>query len=269
MQSISISHVLKAVRPLSACASSLSRVHGGVVKSLSAGNPMGSSCSSADVALSGRPKFMLKYAETSWLNSHLLALKEKVSVPYALSFQNFIHTAGSNDFNSEGNSKPMDFVREVIEQGGSHLSHNNADQNADIVHIKLTHNNTFVTLTDYKGNKKKGHLIRQDPRTKELINEELSGSSGRVLNKMGGPKMSRYTAEATAEYFGRKARGEGLKSIVIKVKGFTYFKKKRQAITSYREGLTDSRSDWNPIVAIEDTTRRPHNGCRLPKRRRI
>jgi small subunit ribosomal protein S11 len=53
------------------------------------------------------------------------------------------------------------------------------------------------------------------------------------------------------------------------VKGFTYFKKKRQAIMSWREGFTNSRADPNPIVYIEDTTRRPHNGCRLPKKRRI
>ncbi|EXB63634.1 hypothetical protein L484_026976 [Morus notabilis] len=79
--------------------------------------------------------------------------------------------------------------------------------------------------------------------------------------------MTRYSGEAVAEHVGRMSRNLGLKSVVVKVKGFTFFKKKKQAILSWREGYTNSRTDQNPIVYIEDTTRKPHNGCRLPKRR--
>ncbi|KAI8574843.1 hypothetical protein RHMOL_Rhmol01G0385100 [Rhododendron molle] len=84
-----------------------------------------------------------------------------------------------------------------------------------------------------------------------------------------GPKLSRYAAEATAEHVGRLARNMGLKTFVVKVNGFTYFKKKKQAIVSFREGYTHSRGDQNPIVYVEDTTRKAHNGCRLPKKRRV
>ncbi|CAI0380612.1 unnamed protein product [Linum tenue] len=74
------------------------------------------------------------------------------------------------------------------------------------------------------------------------------------------PKLSRYVAEATSEHVGRKARD----GVVVKVNGFSLFKKKRQAIMSFKEGF------GNSIDYIEDTTRKPHyNGCRLPKKRRI
>ncbi|CAN1239318.1 Probable ribosomal protein S11, mitochondrial [Linum grandiflorum] len=44
----------------------------------------------------------------------------------------------------------------------------------------------------------------------------------------GGPKLARYVAQATLEHVGRKSREMGLRSVVIKVNGFTFFKKKRQ-----------------------------------------
>ncbi|XVF41830.1 hypothetical protein PTKIN_Ptkin01aG0311800 [Pterospermum kingtungense] len=178
-------------------------------------------------------------------------VKENVSATFASNFQNYIQPSRQTDFGSGRNFRSMDFVREAIEgdrrgfyRGSQQY---NVEQNADFVHIKLLRNNTFVTVTDSNGNKKCG------------------ASSGQV----GGAKVSRYAAEATAEHVGRLARNMGIKSVVIKVKGFTHFRKKRQAILSFREGFSNSRLDKNPVVYIEDTTRRPHNGCRLPKKRRI
>lgn len=182
--------------------------------------------------------------------------KGSASSPYALGFQKYVHSTSQKDFENERNSRPMDFVRGVIEEDGRGFMRRlqypgyTVEQNADFVHIKLLRNNTFVTVTDSKGNKKVG------------------ASWGCLPELKGGPKMSRYAAEATAEHVGRLARNMGLKSVVMRVNGFTYFKKKRQAIMSFREGFGDSR-DRNPIVYIEDTTRKPHNGCRLPKKRRI
>ena len=180
-------------------------------------------------------------------------MKENVSATYASSFRHYIRPSGQTDFGSGGNFRSMDFVREAIEGDrrsiyrGSQFQQHNVEQNADFVHIKLMRNNTFVTVTDSNGNKKCG------------------ASSGHL----GGTKVSRYAAEATAEHVGRLARNMGIKSVVIKVKGFTHFKKKKQAILSFREGFSNSRLDKNPVVYIEDTTRRPHNGCRLPKKRRV
>ncbi|KAG2320573.1 hypothetical protein Bca52824_013786 [Brassica carinata] len=116
----------------------------------------------------------------------------------------------------------------------SHFHRPDLETNADIIHIKLLRNNTFVTVTDSK--------LRP---------------------------MTSYTADATAENIGRRVKAMGLKSVVVKVNGFTHFKKKRNAIVAFRSGYSNSRNDPNPIVYIEDTTRKAHNGCRLPKKRRV
>ncbi|PKI44163.1 hypothetical protein CRG98_035456 [Punica granatum] len=196
--------------------------------------------------------------------------------PYALGSSRLVHSSAPKDFEFEQgrDSKPMNFIREVIgedERGGMNMFSEdrrggtrntfqfqfpryNVEQDVDFVHIKLMRNNTFVTVTDSKGNKK------------------IGASSGCLSEMKGGPKASRYAAEATAEHVGRMSRNLGLKSVVMRVKGFTYFKKKRQAIMSWREGFTNNKVERNqnsPIVYIEDATRRPHNGCRLPKKRRV
>lgn len=144
------------------------------------------------------------------------------------------------------NNRSMNFVNGIMNDNRSGVEHN-----ADIVHIKIMRNNTFVTVTDSKGNKKMG------------------ASAGCLAEMKGGPKVSKYAAEATAEHVGRVVKGMGLKSVVMKVNGFTHFKRKKLAILSFRDGYTNSRSDQNPVVYIEDTTRKPHNGCRLRKQRRV
>lgn len=184
--------------------------------------------------------------------------RENVSVPYAVNSKCYVHYDSRINADTGRNFKSMNFVRGILEEDGRDFMAGspfprppNMESNADIVHVKLMRNNTFITVTDNKGNTK------------------LKASAGRLEELKGGPKLSRYAAEAIAEYVGRESRKLGLKSVVMRVKGFTYFKKKRQAIMSWRDGFTDSRSDQNPIVYIEDTTRRAHNGCRLPKQRRV
>ncbi|XP_052211489.1 probable ribosomal protein S11, mitochondrial [Diospyros lotus] len=185
-----------------------------------------------------------------------LKVNETVSPHSALSFRCFVHSSDHKEFETGRNSRSMDFARGIMERGGrdtvggSSFGQYGVEHNADIVHIKLMRNNTFVSVTDSTGNKKVG------------------ASSGCLSEMKGGPKLSRYAAEATAEHVGRLARNLGLKSVVVKVNGFTHFKKKKQAILSFREGYTHSRGDRNPVVYIEDTTRKPHNGCRLRKKRR-
>lgn len=152
-------------------------------------------------------------------------------------------------FGSSESGRNMNFVRGPTRDNENFRS--GLEQNADIVHVKIMRNNTFVTVTDSKGNKK------------------IGASAGCLAEMKGGPKVSKYSAEATAEHIGRLAKSMGLKSVVMKVNGFTFFKKKKLAILSFRDGYTNSRSDRNPIVYIEDTTRKPHNGCRRKKQRRV
>ncbi|KAM3264102.1 hypothetical protein P3L10_001096 [Capsicum annuum] len=175
--------------------------------------------------------------------------------PYNVGRRCSILSGSPKEAEMGNNSRPMDIVRELTEDSrrvfpsGVPLARYHIEQDADIVHIKVLCNNAFVTVTDSKGNRKFG------------------ATAGKLTGK--GTKIARYAAESTAEHVGREARDRGLKSVVMKVNGFTYFKKKKQAILSFREGYTHSRGDKNPVVYIEDTTRRPHNGCRLPKKHRI
>uniref|UniRef100_A0A7N0U9D3 Ribosomal protein S11 n=1 Tax=Kalanchoe fedtschenkoi TaxID=63787 RepID=A0A7N0U9D3_KALFE len=146
-------------------------------------------------------------------------------------------------------TRSMDFVRKIIQENKDFEGFHNTrtiDQNPDIVHMKFLNNNTLINLTDSKGNTK------------------VWAAAGVLPDQAS--KVSKYASEATAEHVGRLARTMGVKSVVIRVKGFQFFKKKRLAITAFRDGYTHSRGDLNPIVYIEDVTRLAHNGCRLPKK---
>ncbi|GAB4840433.1 hypothetical protein Ancab_021200 [Ancistrocladus abbreviatus] len=141
--------------------------------------------------------------------------------PSLLGSRSLIHTTSIKEIEHGRTSISMDFVRGVLEEEGrdrfrgSKFSQNNStEEKLDIVHIKMIKNNTFVTIIDSKGNKKVG------------------ASSGCLEEMKGGPKLSQYAAEATAEYVGRLACNLGLRSVVMRVNGFTHFKMKKQAILS-------------------------------------
>lgn len=149
--------------------------------------------------------------------------------------------------------KSMNFVQSISEED-EQLER----KNKDFVHLPPIHNNTFVTVTDARGNKKTG------------------ASAGCLEEFKGGSRLSRYAAEATAEHVGRSARKMGMKSVVMKVKGSTYFRKKKAVILSWREGYTfaeckrsEGVGDQSQIMYIHDVTQLPHNGCRLPRKRRV
>jgi hypothetical protein len=106
-----------------------------------------------------------------------------------------INSRSENNAEIGGNSRQMDFVRGARDEDeksvmGGYLYNQYQHQNdADFVHIKMLRNNTFVTVTDSKGNVK------------------LSGSAGSLKDLKSGQKLSRYAAEATAEVVGRRAIG--------------------------------------------------------------
>ncbi|KAJ6833191.1 putative ribosomal protein S11, mitochondrial [Iris pallida] len=70
---------------------------------------------------------------------------------------------------------------------------------------------TFITVTDARGNKKTG------------------ASAGCLEERKGRSHLFRHAAVATAEHVGRSTRKIGLKLVVMKVKGSTYSKKKRKS----------------------------------------
>ncbi|CAA0812031.1 Probable ribosomal protein S11- mitochondrial [Striga hermonthica] len=167
-----------------------------------------------------------------------------------------LHERGNNSNAPPQQPRPANSFRGMVQERGNSIGGRaplyqqpQVEANADIVHIRLMRNNAFVTVTDSKGNKKFGVTAGQ-----------LAGKGG---------KLGRYSGEAAAENAGRKVRQMKTRSVVVKVNGFTFFRRKKDAILSFRDGYSNSRSDVNPVVYLEDTTRKPHNGCRLPKKRRI
>ncbi|WOL00259.1 putative ribosomal protein S11, mitochondrial [Canna indica] len=147
-----------------------------------------------------------------------------------------------------GNFKSMNFVQSISKED----ERCSQKKKRDFVHVLLIKNKTFVTVTDARGNKKTG------------------ASAGCLEERKGRSRLSRYAAEATAEHVRRSTKKMGFQSVVMKVQGSTYFRKKNKVILSWREGFRgEGVGDQSPIMYIHDVTQLPHNGCRLPKKHRV
>ena len=109
-----------------------------------------------------------------------------------------------------------------------------------VVHIKSSFNNTIIAISDQEGN-------------------ILAWASGGNVGFKGSRKSTPYAAQMAAEHAGRKAMEHGVRRVDVMVKG----------PGSGRE--TAIRSIQNlgiEVIGIKDVTPVPHNGCKLPKRRR-
>lgn len=186
----------------------------------------------------------------------MLGIPKNVSFPYTFCCRSCFHSGPQVEVETGRTQRPIDYIEGLPLESGSNgfgrfplYPNRIVEANADIVHIKLMRNNAFVTLTDSKGNKK------------------LGISAGKLAGK--GGKLTRYSGEAAAEDIGQKVRQMKIKSVVVKVNGSTFFRKKKQAILSFKDGYSHSRAVSHPVVYVEDTTRKPHNGCRRRKQRRI
>ncbi len=110
-----------------------------------------------------------------------------------------------------------------------------------VAHIKVTFNNTNVTLTDVYGN---------------VISWATSGRSG----FKGSRKSTPYAAQMSAEAAAKEASALGLKRVEVLVKG----------PGAGREAAVRSlQAAGLEITSIKDVSPIPHNGCRSPKRRRV
>ena len=109
-----------------------------------------------------------------------------------------------------------------------------------VVHIKSTFNNTIVSITDPQGN-------------------VIAWASSGAVGFKGSRKSTPFAAQLAAEKAARAAQEHGLRRAEILVKG----------PGSGRD--TAVRSIQNTgieVISIKDVTPVPHNGCRMPKRRR-
>jgi small subunit ribosomal protein S11 len=108
-------------------------------------------------------------------------------------------------------------------------------------HIKSTFNNTIVTITDLEGN-------------------TLAWASAGNVGFKGSRKSTPFAAQLAAEAAARRAQEHGVRKVDVFVKG----------PGSGRETAIRSLAATGlEILAIQDVTPVPHNGCRPKKRRRV
>ena len=108
-------------------------------------------------------------------------------------------------------------------------------------HIRITFNNTIVTITDVNGN-------------------ALSWASAGGLGFRGSRKSTPFAAQMAAETAAKAAMEHGLKTVEVYVKGPGAGRE--AAIRALQAAGLD-------VSLIKDVTPIPHNGCRPPKRRRV
>lgn len=110
-----------------------------------------------------------------------------------------------------------------------------------VAHIKVSFNNTNVTITDAKG-------------------DALCWATAGTTGFKGSRKSTPFAGQMAAQQAAEKARKFGMKEVEVLVKGPG--SGRDMAITALQQaGLT--------VKSIEDVTPLPHNGCRPPKRRRV
>ena len=110
-----------------------------------------------------------------------------------------------------------------------------------IAHVKASHNNTIVTITDTNG-------------------ETLCWDSAGTIGFKGARKSTPFAATRAGESAGQKARKMGMSELEIRIRGSG----------SGRESAVNGLvSAGLRVTAIEDHTPVPHNGCRPRKRRRV
>lgn len=108
-------------------------------------------------------------------------------------------------------------------------------------YIQATYNNTIITMTDLNGN-------------------VLGWSSAGKVGFKGPKKATPYAASMVAKDLADKIVDYGVKEVSAFVKG----------IGGGREGAIRAlHTNGFNVVAINDVTPIPHNGCRPPKRRRV
>lgn len=110
-----------------------------------------------------------------------------------------------------------------------------------IIHVQSTLNNTIITLTNLKGN---------------VLYWSSAGSTG----FKNARKSTSYAAQAAAEKVSKYCNLNNIKKVHVKLKGLGYGKE---------SSLKGFQMNGLIIQKIEDVTAIAHNGCRLPKKRRM
>lgn len=109
-----------------------------------------------------------------------------------------------------------------------------------IANIRVSYNNTIVTITDKEGN-------------------AVSWASAGTIGYKGSKKKTPYAAGLAAESAAKAAYDLGMRTVEVNINGVA---------PSRDTALRSLISGGLEIIAISDVTPVPHNGCRPPKRPR-
>lgn len=110
-----------------------------------------------------------------------------------------------------------------------------------IAHVKVSFNNTLVTITDMNG-------------------DVLWRASAGTVGFKGTRKSTPFAAQRAVEQVASAARKSGMVEVEVRVKG---------AGAGRDAAITALQAAGLRIHSIEDVTPLPHNGCRPAKRRRV
>ncbi len=110
-----------------------------------------------------------------------------------------------------------------------------------IVVVTASFNNTMITVTDING-------------------ETLAWDSAGTVGFKGARKSTPFAASRAAEKVAGKVKRMGMREVEVRVKG---------PGPGRESAVTGLQNNGLKVLAIEDHTPIPHNGCRQPKRRRV
>jgi small subunit ribosomal protein S11 len=110
-----------------------------------------------------------------------------------------------------------------------------------VAHIRSTFNNTIITITDHDGN---------------TVCSTSSGTAGFKGARKGTP----FAAQLAAKEASNKARDLGVKYVDVRISG---------PGAGRESAIRALQASGMEIKSIRDVTPIPHNGCRVPRRRRV
>ncbi|HUU37545.1 MAG TPA: 30S ribosomal protein S11 [Candidatus Desulfaltia sp.] len=110
-----------------------------------------------------------------------------------------------------------------------------------VAHIRSTFNNTIITITDHDGN---------------TVCSTSSGTAGFKGARKGTP----FAAQLAAKEASTKARDLGVKYVDVRISG---------PGAGRESAVRALQTSGLEIKSIRDVTPIPHNGCRVPRRRRV
>lgn len=110
-----------------------------------------------------------------------------------------------------------------------------------VAHIQATFNNTIITVTDHEGN-------------------TLCWASSGTAGFKGARKGTPFAAQLAAKEASTKARDLGVKYVDVRISG---------PGSGRESAIRALQAAGLEIKSIRDVTPIPHNGCRVPRRRRV